>query len=752
MIAFVYPGQGSQKKGMGKDLFKKYADYVAIADRILGYSIEELCLENPENKLNLTEYTQVAIFVVNALTHLDYVKTAKIKPDFVAGHSLGEYNALFAAKVIDFETGLKLVRMRGKLMGKVTGGGMAAVLGLSGEQVSEICSQNKELNISVANYNTDTQIIIAGEKENVMRSKELFTAIQGVRFSPLNVSGAFHSHYMTQPKIEYERYMSEYKLNEPEIPIISNVTAREYEGIQLSRYLVEQMDSSVKWSNTIEYLLDKGVKHFVEIGESEILTRMITSIRSDYVPKTTQQQYEKHIEKVEVVKEPVVRAEQLGSDTFRSRYNLKYSYLVGGMYQAISSKEMILSLAEEYILGFYGSGGTKLEKIKEEVKFIKSRLTTDKPFGVNIVSNIENEKKENSLISFLLEEEVNILEASGYIYITKGLVRYQAKGLYIENGSVKRKNHIIAKVSRPEVAELFMSPAPENIIKTLMANEEITTEQANWLRSIPIASDICVEADSGGHTDQGVMAIILPAVKRMMDKKMRIHNYKENIHVGAAGGIGTPEAAAAAFLLGADFIMTGSINQCSVEAGTSSLVKDMLEKVEVQDTEYAPAGDMLEFGSKVQVLKKGTFFPARANKLYDVFKHNSSLVELDSELIQQIENSYLQKSMDQILREERDYMRVHHPEELVKLEVDEKYKLLTILKYYFRNSSNYAIEGLKERKVDYQIQCGKAMGAFNDWVRGTGLEEWQNRTVTGIAELLMNETAVYIKNRIEEAI
>ncbi len=752
MIAFVFPGQGSQKKGMGKELFKKYTDHVEIADRILGCSIEELCLENPDNKLNLTEYTQSAIFIVNALTYLDYIKTAKIKPDFVAGHSLGEYNALFAAKVIDFETGLKLVGMRGKLMGKVTGGGMAAVLGLSGKQVSEICSQHPELNISVSNYNTDTQIIIAGEKENVMKSKEFFTAIQGVGFSPLNVSGAFHSPYMTQPKMEFESYISDFKLNEPEIPIISNVTAREYEGNHLSRYLIEQIDSSVKWSDTIEYLLDKGVRHFVEIGESNILTSMITSIKSAYVPKTTPQQFEKQIEKVEVIKRPVIRAEQLGSNAFRSRYNLKYSYLAGGMYQAISSKEMVISLADANILGFYGTGGMKLEKIKEEVQYIKAKLTADKPFGVNVVSSMENETKENNLISFLLEEEVKKLEASGYIYITKALVRYLAHGLYLQNGEIKRKNHIIAKVSRPEVAELFMSPAPKNIVNTLLNKEEITTEQANWLGAIPIASDICVEADSGGHTDQGVTAILLPTVKRMRDQKMKTHKYKEMIHVGAAGGIGTPEAAAAAFLLGADFIMTGSINQCSVEAGTSSLVKNMLETAAVQDTEYAPAGDMLEFGSKVQVLKKGTFFPARANKLYDIYKHNSSLEELDTAIIQQLENSYFKKKIDQILSEEKDYMINYHPEELAKLEADERYKLLIILKCYFRSSTNYATQGLEARKVDFQIQCGKAMGAFNEWVRGTGLENWKNRTVTGIAELLMKETAVYINNRIEEVI
>ncbi|MCL1989272.1 MAG: ACP S-malonyltransferase [Defluviitaleaceae bacterium] len=284
MRAFLFPGQGSQKKGMGAELFEAYPMHVEIADRVLGYSIKELCLKNLEDKLNFTEYTQVAIFVVNALTYLHYIETKKLEPDFVAGHSLGEYNALLAAKVFDFETGLKLVHMRGQLMGKVSGGGMAAVLGFSGEHVEAICREYPLLSISVANYNTNIQTIIVGERENIMKSRDIFTALGGVKFLPLNVSGAFHSSYMMLPKIEFEKYISQFELKKPQIPIISNLTAREYKGDTLSSYLVDQIDSPVRWNDTVKYLLDKGVQHFIELGQSTMLTRMIESIRENYAP------------------------------------------------------------------------------------------------------------------------------------------------------------------------------------------------------------------------------------------------------------------------------------------------------------------------------------------------------------------------------------------------------------------------------------------------------------------------------------
>ncbi|MCP4716601.1 MAG: hypothetical protein GY868_15880, partial [Deltaproteobacteria bacterium] len=184
------------------------------------------------------------------------------------------------------------------------------------------------------------------------------------------------------------------------------------------------------------------------------------------------------------------------------------------------------------------------------------------------------------------------------------------------DGNIECDHKILAKLSRPEVAEVFMSPAPERVVSKLLAENKITEEQAQMAKQVPMSYDICVEADSGGHTDQGIATVLLPSIQSLRKEMMSKHRYAKKLRVGLAGGIGTPEAGAAAFVMGADFIITGSINQCTVEAGMSDSVKNLLQDINIQDTDYAPAGDMFEIGAKVQVLKKGVFFPARAGKLF----------------------------------------------------------------------------------------------------------------------------------------
>lgn len=739
MIAFVFPGQGSQKKGMGKYIFDKYPEYVSIADKVLGYSIKELCLDNSDDRLNSTEYTQVAIYVVNCLEYLEYVKTTGIEPDYVAGHSLGEYNAMFAAKVFDFELGLRLVKKRGQLMGKVVGGSMAAVIGLSKEKLQKILDEHDDLSLYAANYNTDEQIILSGKKEIIQKGKEVFQSM-GVRYSVLNVSGAFHTPYMVEPRKEFEEVADKCNFAKGVIPVIANVTAKEYDWDNISSQLTKQIDSPVLWSESVKYLLDNGVRHFIEIGNTKILTKMINEIQQSYAAKPNgENRIVKNSDK------KVITAQELGADSFKKRYGMPYAYLAGGMYRAISSKEMVAALSQSNILGFYGTGGVEIEQIREDIDYIKQHANKEQLYGVNIVGEMNNSDKEEKMISLLLEKEVRIMEASGYILITKALIRYLAKGLYEENGQVKRKNKILAKISRPEVAEIFLNPVPDNIVQNLLDDNEISYQQAEWLRHIPVADDICVEADSGGHTDRGIIIILLPAILRMRNRIMKSKGYKEYIHVGAAGGIGTPEAAAATLLLGAQFVMTGSINQCSVEAGTSMAVKNMLCEINVQDTDYAPAGDMLEYGSKVQVLKTGTFFVGRANKLYDIYKHYNSFEEIDSNIINQLENTFFKKKISDILSEEIDYYKRHNSKDYKRLLEDGKYQLLVVIKWYFRNSTEFAINGVSERKTDYQIQCGKALGSFNDWVRGKKFERLENRKVADIAELLMNETAHYLE-------
>jgi trans-AT polyketide synthase/acyltransferase/oxidoreductase domain-containing protein len=232
---------------------------------------------------------------------------------------------------------------------------------------------------------------------------------------------------------------------------------------------------------------------------------------------------------------------------------------------------------------------------------------------------------------------------------------------------------------------------------------------------------------------------------KLRDEMMEKYKYHKKVRIGAAGGIGTPEAAAAAFVLGADYILTGSINQCTVEAGTSDTVKDMLQQINVQDTEYAPAGDMFELGARVQVLKKGLFFPARANKLYELYRKHNSIDEIDEKTRDQIQEKYFKCTFDKVYEDIKAY---YPTEEINKAERNPKHKMALIFRWYFGYSTRLALSGDEKSRVDYQVHCGPALGAFNQWVKGTRFENWKERNVDKIAIKLLNDTAKMLNMRL----
>ncbi|MED0870696.1 ACP S-malonyltransferase [Bacillus spizizenii] len=285
MITYVFPGQGSQKQGMGSDLFDEFKELTAQADEILGYSIKRLCMENPYSNLNKTQFTQPALYVVNALSYLKKIREAEAKPDFVAGHSLGEYNALFAAGAFGFETGLKLVRKRGELMSMVSNGGMAAIMGLNEEQVAKALKEHHLHDVDIANVNAPYQIVISGKKDEIEKAASLFETMTEVTMVlPLNVSGAFHSRYMNKAKEEFEQFLQTFHFSPLSIPVISNVYAKPYTYELMKQTLADQINHSVKWTESISYLMKKGQMEFEEIGPGNVLTGLIHRIKKDAEP------------------------------------------------------------------------------------------------------------------------------------------------------------------------------------------------------------------------------------------------------------------------------------------------------------------------------------------------------------------------------------------------------------------------------------------------------------------------------------
>ena len=282
MRTVLFPGQGAQFKGMGKELFPLYPQLTRAASDILGYSVENLCLEDPGNQLRYTQYTQPALYVVNAFTYMKKRREGMpdVQADYFAGHSLGEYNALLAAEVFGFETGLRLVKKRGELMGKASGGSMAAVIGVDDRKVRQVLDENGLQEVDLANYNTPAQTVISGKADAVDRAEKVFRNVN-IRCVVLNVTAPFHSRYMRPAQQEFAEFIKQFRFFPPKTSVISNVSARPHDG-EIQESLVSQITSPVRWSDSIRYLLSQGDMQFTEIGSS-ILTNMVNeNSRSRY--------------------------------------------------------------------------------------------------------------------------------------------------------------------------------------------------------------------------------------------------------------------------------------------------------------------------------------------------------------------------------------------------------------------------------------------------------------------------------------
>ncbi|OUS23751.1 2-nitropropane dioxygenase [Gammaproteobacteria bacterium 45_16_T64] len=435
--------------------------------------------------------------------------------------------------------------------------------------------------------------------------------------------------------------------------------------------------------------------------------------------------------------------DQLGDPAFREAHGTRYAFYAGAMANGIASAELVIALGKAGILCSFGAGGCVPDHVEKSLQKIQAALPSG-PYAANLIHSPKEPALERGNVDLFLKYKVTTVEASAFLGLTEQVVRYRAAGLSrAADGSVVIGNRVIAKISRTEVAQRFMEPAPEKFLKPLVEKGLITVEQAEMAAMVPMADDITAEADSGGHTDNRPLVTLLPAIIALRDEIQAKHNYPQTLRVGAGGGIGTPQAALATFALGADFIVTGSINQPCPESGSSDPVRKALAQAQMADVTMAPAADMFEMGVKLQVLKRGTLFPMRAQKLYDLYREYDSIDDIPADERQKLEKQVFRSPLEDIWQGTIDFFQQRDPELIANAMDNPKRKMALIFRWYLGLSSRWANTGEPGREMDYQIWAGAALGAFNAWVKGSYLEPVENRLAVDVTTHVMQGAAYF---------
>ena len=435
--------------------------------------------------------------------------------------------------------------------------------------------------------------------------------------------------------------------------------------------------------------------------------------------------------------------EWLGDRSFGEVHGVRFPYIAGEMANGIATTRMVIAMAEAGMLGFFGAAGLSFGRVESSVAELEAVLGDRLPWGVNLIHSPAEPALEERVADLLIRRGVRIISCSAFMGLTPSVVRCAAAGLTRHaDGRIVRRHQVFAKISRAEVAERFMSPPPAEMLRMLVEKGLLTHGEAELAAQLPVAEDITVEADSGGHTDNQSMVALFPVIMALRDAVAEKYRFSRPIRVGAAGGLGTPGAVAAAFSLGAAYVVTGSVNQAAIESGLSDAGKLMLAQADVADVIMAPAADMFELGVKVQVLRRGTMFGVRAAKLYEAYRDHASLEAIAPEARQKLERDVLSATFDHVWSETRGFWQRRDPEEVARAERDPKHKMALCFRWYLGLASRWAIDGEATRRTDFQIWSGPAMGAFNRWTKGTFLAEPANRTVVQIARNLLEGAAV----------
>ena len=501
-----------------------------------------------------------------------------------------------------------------------------------------------------------------------------------------------------------------------------------------------QIHSSFVWQGPEESVL------YSEEGARSLLLDFDHAVyvvqSKDGVGITEVGQFEKQVDSQPVLYRglaslPPISIEQLGDPSFCSFYGTKIAYYTGAMANGIASSRMVIELGRAGFLSSFGSAGLVSSKLETAVHEIKRELP-DGLFAFNLIHSPSEDALERNAVEVFLKNQITIVEASAFIDLTPSIVYYRSAGLSQgPTGEILIKNRIIAKLSRKEVALKFLQPASLAILNQLVAEKRITPEQATLAQKVPMADDITVEGDSGGHTDNRPLVCLVPEMIALREEIQAKYKYVNPVRIGAAGGISTPASALAAYMMGAAYIVTGSVNQACIEASASAHTKKLLAQADMADVTMAPSADMFELGVKVQVLKNGTFFPMRAQKLYDYYQRYASVEEIPGDEREKLEKQIFKRSLESVWADTVKFFTERDPDQLERANKNPKRKMALIFRWYLGLSSRWSNSGEPGREMDYQIWCGPSIGPFNEWTKNTYLALPENRRVVDVARHIM---------------
>lgn len=437
---------------------------------------------------------------------------------------------------------------------------------------------------------------------------------------------------------------------------------------------------------------------------------------------------------------PAIDPHTLGAASFRVAHGVRANLVAGAMAGGIASPALVNAMGRGGFLGYFGAGGLGLDAVEAGLK----ELDTSVPVGANLLHNPVEPAVEEQTVELYLKYGIHAVDASAYMTLTPAVVRYRLHGIHEEGGRIVVPNRLAAKISRPEVAEPFLRPAPKAIVDELVKRGQLTERQGQLAAHVTLADDITAEADSGGHTDRRPLPVLIPVIRRLADR-VATELGREPVRVGAAGGLGDPWSVAAAFALGADYVMTGSVNQATVEAGTSTMVKEMLAAAGYADVAMGPAPDMFEIGAHVQVLSRGSMYAQRASRLYELYRGYDSIEAIPTAEREKVEKQFFARPLAEVWAETERYWQGRDPREVERAQKDPRHKMALTFRWYLGMTSRWARQGDAARKRDFQVWCGAAMGLFNDWVRGSALEPLPARGVVAVSEALLRGAAVVMR-------